>query len=152
MRPIASNQIASLANEKNNVLNPLKTRWVLKITSYHLRRGDKSENHIWPSFLPFRTFWNNFDFFPIFYNNFFFAISGNVNVKMHGRGRYMIWLIIVLIMAKNNIISLILIDFIPLFFIINLFQRICRGSFRFKKIPTSKKSQVDFRGGVNPLQ
>ena len=34
-----------------------------------------------------------------------------------------------------------------LFFIFNLFRRIFRGSFRFKKIPSSKKPQVDFRGG-----
>ena len=30
--------------------------------------------------------------------------------------------------------------------IFNLFQRIFWGSFRFKKIPSSKKSQLDFRG------
>ena len=46
-------------------------------------------------------------------------------------------------MAKYNIISLILIDFVTIFFIINLFGRILRGSFRFKKIPSSKKSQVE---------
>ena len=50
-------------------------------------------------------------------------------------------------MAKYTIISLILIDFVPIFFIFNLFRRIFRRSFRFKKIPSSKKSQVDFRGG-----
>jgi len=50
-------------------------------------------------------------------------------------------------MAKYTIISLILIDFVPIYFIFNLFQRIFKGSFYFKKIPNSKKSQVDFRGG-----
>ena len=59
--------------------------------------------------------------------------------------------IIVLNMAKYTIISLILIDFVPIFFIFNLFRRIFRGSFRFKKIPSSKKSQVDFRGGGQPI-
>ena len=59
--------------------------------------------------------------------------------------------IIVLNMAKYTIISLILIDFVPIFFIFNLFRRIFRGSFRFKKIPSSKKSQVDFSGGVKPF-
>ena len=54
-------------------------------------------------------------------------------------------------MAKYTIISLILIDFVPVFVIFNLFQRIFRGSFRFKKIPSSKKSQVDFRGGGQPI-
>ena len=55
---------------------------------------------------------------------------------------------VVLNMAKYTIISLILTDFVPIFFIFNMFQRIVRGSFCFKK------SQVDFRGvGVgNPFQ
>ena len=44
-----------------------------------------------------------------------------------------------------------MIDFVPIFFIFNLFQRNFRGSFRFKKIPSSKKSQVDFRGGGQPI-
>ena len=39
--------------------------------------------------------------------------------------------IVVLNMAKYTIISLILTDFVPIFFIFNLF----RGSFRFKKVP-----------------
>ena len=55
--------------------------------------------------------------------------------------------IVVLNMAKYTFISLILIDFVPIFFIFNLFQKKFRRSFRFKKIPSSKKSQVDFRGG-----
>ena len=37
-----------------------------------------------------------------------------------------------------------LIDFVPMFFIFDLFQRIFRGSFHFKIVPTSKISQVDF--------
>ena len=47
--------------------------------------------------------------------------------------------IAVLNMAKYTIISLILTDFVPIFFIFNLFQRIFRGSFRLKKILSSKK-------------
>ena len=50
-------------------------------------------------------------------------------------------------MAKYTIISFIQIDFVPIFIIFNLFRRIFRGSFRFKKISSLKKSQVDFRGG-----
>ena len=48
-------------------------------------------------------------------------------------------------MAKYTIILLVLIDFVPIFFIFNLFRKNFRGSFRFKKIPSSKKSQVDFK-------
>ena len=59
--------------------------------------------------------------------------------------------IVVINMAKYTIISLRLIDFVRIIFIFNLFQRICMGSFRFKKIPSSKKSQVDFRGGCQPI-
>ena len=55
--------------------------------------------------------------------------------------------IVILNMTKYTIISPILIDFLPTFFIFNLFRRIFRESFRFKKILSSKKSQVDFRGG-----
>ena len=66
--------------------------------------------------------------------------------------KHKIWSITVLNMAKYTIILLLLIDFVPIFFIFNLFRRIFRGSYRFKKIPSSKKSQVDFRGGVNPFQ
>ena len=55
--------------------------------------------------------------------------------------------IIVLKMAKYTIISLILIDFVPINFIFNLFQTIFRGLFRFTKIPSSKKSKIDFWGG-----
>ena len=43
--------------------------------------------------------------------------------------------IFVLNMAKYTIISLILTDFVPIFFIFNLFWKNCRGSFRFKKVP-----------------
>ena len=60
--------------------------------------------------------------------------------------------LIVLNMAKYTIISLILIDFVPIFFILNFFRRIFRWSFRLKKVPSSKKSQVDFKGWVNPFQ
>ena len=59
--------------------------------------------------------------------------------------------IVVLNMAKYTIISLILIDFVPIFFIFNLFRNFFRGSFRVKKIPSSKKSQVDLRGGGQPI-
>ena len=64
--------------------------------------------------------------------------------------------IIVLNMAKYTIISLILIDFVPIFVIFNLLQRICRGSFCFKGgggsnhfniVPSSKKSQPRSGGG-----
>ena len=65
--------------------------------------------------------------------------------------KHKIWSIVVLNMAKYTIISLILTDFVPIFFIFNLFRQNFRGSFRFKKIPSSKKSQVDFRGGVNTI-
>ena len=60
--------------------------------------------------------------------------------------------IVVLNMAKFTIISFLLIDFVSILFIFNSFRRIFRESFRFKKIPSSKKSQVDFRGVVNPFQ
>ena len=45
-------------------------------------------------------------------------------------------------MAKYTIISLISTDFVPIFFIINLF-----GGHS-----VSKKSLIDLRGGVNPFQ
>ena len=52
-------------------------------------------------------------------------------------------------MAKYTIISLILTDFVPIFFIFNLFQKNLGGHSLFKK------SQVDFRGegggGVKPI-
>ena len=55
--------------------------------------------------------------------------------------------IVVLNMAKYTIISLILTDFVPIFFIFNLFRNILGGHSDFEK------SQVDFRGwGVNPFQ
>ena len=41
--------------------------------------------------------------------------------------------IVVLNMAKFTSISLLLIDFVPIFFIFNLFLRIFRGSFHFLK-------------------
>ena len=43
--------------------------------------------------------------------------------------------IVVLNMAKYTIISLILTDFVPIFFIFNLFQQNFRGSFRYKRVP-----------------
>ena len=51
--------------------------------------------------------------------------------------------IIVLNMAKYTIVSLILTDFVPIFFIFNLFQRIFRGrgSTHFNKVQSSKKFQ-----------
>ena len=49
-------------------------------------------------------------------------------------------------MAKYTIISLILTDFVPIFFIFNLFRKLLGGH----SVP--KKSRVDFRGGVNPFQ
>ena len=42
----------------------------------------------------------------------------------------------VLNMAKHTHISLILIDFVQIIIIFNLFQTIFRGSFRFKKVPS----------------
>ena len=76
--------------------------------------------------------------------------------------------IVVLNMAKYTIISLILTDFVPIFFIFNLFRKNFRGSFRFKKVPSpklilgggsthfkkvpsSKKSQPLQGGGSCPL-
>ena len=57
--------------------------------------------------------------------------------------------IVVLNMAKYTIISLILTDFVPIFFIFNLFRKNL-GGIPFQKSP---KPQVDFRGGgVNPFQ
>ena len=55
--------------------------------------------------------------------------------------KHKIWSIVLLNMAKYTIISLILTDFVPIFFIFNLFQKLFGGH------PTSKKSHVDFRGG-----
>ena len=55
--------------------------------------------------------------------------------------------IIVLNMAKYTIISLILIDFVPIFFIFNLFQRIFRGSFSFKKSQVKKSPKLILGGG-----
>ena len=52
--------------------------------------------------------------------------------------------IVVLNMAKYTIISLILTDFVPKFFIFNLFWKNFRGSFRFKKVPSPK---LILRGG-----
>ena len=52
--------------------------------------------------------------------------------------KYKMLSIVVLNMAKYTIISLILIDYLPIF---NFFWRILRGSFLFKKVPSSKKSQ-----------
>ena len=46
--------------------------------------------------------------------------------------------IIVLNMAKYTIISLILTDFVPIYFMFNFFQKNVRGSFRFKNIPSLK--------------
>ena len=57
--------------------------------------------------------------------------------------------IFVLNMAKYTIISLILTDFVPIFFIFNLFRKTFRGSFRFKKVPSPK---LILGGGVNPFQ
>ena len=44
-------------------------------------------------------------------------------------------------MAKCTIISLLLVDFVPICFKFNLFWRIFRGSFRFKKVPSSRGYQ-----------
>ena len=55
--------------------------------------------------------------------------------------------IVVLNMAKYTIISLILIDFVPIIFIFNLFQGIFRGSFRFKKKTKLKKVPSRFQEG-----
>ena len=55
--------------------------------------------------------------------------------------------IVVLSMAKYTIISLILIDFVPIFFIFNLFRRIFRGSFRFKKSQVQKSPKLILGGG-----
>ena len=44
-------------------------------------------------------------------------------------------------MAQYTIVSPILINFVSIFFIFNLFQRICRGSTHFKRVSSSKKSQ-----------
>ena len=49
-------------------------------------------------------------------------------------------------MAKYTIISLILIDFVPIFLIFNLFQIIFRGSFHFKQKKLFKKSPNYIRG------
>ena len=54
---------------------------------------------------------------------------------------------IVLNMAKYTIISLILIDFVPIFFIFNLFRRIFRGSFSFKKSQVQKSPKLILGGG-----
>ena len=58
--------------------------------------------------------------------------------------------IVVLNMAKYTIISLILTDFVPIFFIFNLFRKFFRGSFRLKKVPSPKL--ILGGGGVNPFQ
>ena len=50
--------------------------------------------------------------------------------------------IVVLNMAKYTMLSLILTDFVAIFFIFSLFWQIFRGSFHFKKVPSSKKSKV----------
>ena len=54
-------------------------------------------------------------------------------------------------MAKYTIISLILTDFVTIFFIFNLFQTKFRGSFRLNKIPSTKLIFF-WGGGVNPFQ
>ena len=51
--------------------------------------------------------------------------------------------LVVLNMAKYTIISLILIAFVPILFIFNLFQNVLGGNSTFK----NPKSQVDFKGG-----
>ena len=56
--------------------------------------------------------------------------------------------IVVLNMAKYTIISLILTDFVPIFFIFNLFRKFFRGSFRFKKVPRPK---LILGGGGQPI-
>ena len=64
-------------------------------------------------------------------------------------------------MAKHTILSLILVDFVPIFFILNLFWRILRGSYPFKRnsnlnrrvgLPISKRRKKPARGrGSFPL-
>ena len=61
--------------------------------------------------------------------------------------------IIVLNMAKYTIISLILIDFVPIFVTVNLFRNFFRGSFLFKKSQVQKSSKLILGGGgANPVQ
>ena len=55
-------------------------------------------------------------------------------------------------MADSTLILQILVDFVSKVPILKLFLRFWRGSFCLKMIPSSKKSQVPFRGGVNPFQ
>ena len=50
--------------------------------------------------------------------------------------KHKILTIVVLNMAKYTIISLILTDFVPIFFIFNLFRKNLGGLFRFKKVPS----------------
>ena len=57
--------------------------------------------------------------------------------------------IVVLNMAKYTIISLILIDFVPIFFILNLFERICRGHSTSKNPKFTKKKLTHFEKASN---
>ena len=55
-------------------------------------------------------------------------------------------------MANNTLILQIVVDFVSKVPIFKLFLRFWRGSFCLKMFPSSKKSQVPFRGGVIPFQ
>ena len=85
------------------------------------------------------------DFVPILFIFNLFQSPKSQRVPMThfhlmGTQKHKIWSVIVLNMAKYTIISLILINFVPIFFIFNLFRRMFRGSFRFSivKLPLAQ--------------
>ena len=79
--------------------------------------------------------------------------KSQVPVHLMRTQKHKILSLVVLNMAKYTIISLILIAFVPILFIFNLFQNVLGGNSTFK----NPKSQVDFKGGgviftLDPVQ